>query len=66
MAQAAGAFRQVAWYHKRHPTFADALALGRKELWANATFYGLPADTETVKVPKAYMERLTDALCYAA
>jgi hypothetical protein len=26
----------------------------------------LPADTETVKVPKAFMERLTDALCYAA
>jgi hypothetical protein len=31
-----------------------------------ATFYGSPADTETVKVPKAFIERLTDALCYAA
>jgi hypothetical protein len=30
--QAAGTFRQVAWYRKRHPTFADALALVRKEL----------------------------------
>ncbi len=66
MTQAAGAFRRAAWYHKAHPTFADALALVRKELWAYATFYGLPADTETVKVPKAFMERLTDALCYAA
>jgi hypothetical protein len=36
-------------------------------LWAQEeTFYGSPADTETVKVPKAFMERLTDALCYAA
>ncbi len=67
MTQAAGAFRQAAWYHKSHPTFADALALVRKELWAKEqTFCGLPADTETVKVPKAFMERLTDALCYAA
>lgn len=67
MAQAASVFRQAAWYHKSHPTFADALAVVRKELWAQEeTFYGSPADTETVKVPRAFMERLTDALCYAA
>ena len=66
MRQAAGAFRQAAWYHKTHPTFADALALVRKELWAQEPFCGLPADTETVKIPKAFMEHLTDALCYAA
>jgi len=66
MTQAAGAFRRTAWYHKAHPTFADALALVRKELWAHTTFHGLPSDTETVKVPKVFMERLTDALCYAA
>jgi hypothetical protein len=67
MRQAAGAFRQAAWYDKRHPTFADALALVRKELWAReATFRESPADTETLKIPKAFVERLTDALCYAA
>jgi hypothetical protein len=65
--QAAGAFRRVAWYHKRHPTFADALALVRKELWAQEqTFYGSPAHSDTVKVPRVIMERLTDAICYAA
>ena len=67
MRQAVGIFRrQAAWYHKRHPTFADALALIRKELWAQETFYGSPAQSDTVKVPRAYLERLTDALCYAA
>jgi DDE superfamily endonuclease len=66
MAQATGAFRRTAWYHKAHPTFAEALALVRKELWAHTTFHGLPSDAETVKVPKVFMERLTDALCYAA
>jgi hypothetical protein len=67
MRQAAGTFRrQAAWYRKRHPTFADALALVRKELWAGATFYGSPAQTDTIKVPRAYVERLTEAVCYAA
>jgi len=66
--QPAGAFRrQAAWYHKRHPTFADALALVRKELWAaEQTFYGSPAEVDTVKVPRVFMERLTEAVCYAA
>ena len=68
MRQAAGALRRrAAWYHKAHPTFADALALVRKELWAQEqTFCGSPSATDTVKVPRAFVERLTDAVCYAA
>jgi hypothetical protein len=66
MTRAVGVLRQAAWYHKRHPTFSDALALVRKELWAHATFYGSPSATDTVKVPRAYVKRLTEALCYAA
>lgn len=69
MVQASGVFRrQAGWYHKAHPTFADALALVRKELWAQEeqTFYGSAAETDTIKVPRAYAERLTDAVCYAA
>jgi hypothetical protein len=66
MTQAASAFRRAAWYHKSYPTLADALALVRKELWASATFYGSPAETDTIKVPRAFVERLTDAVCYAA
>jgi hypothetical protein len=68
MGQAAGVLRrQAAWYRKRHPTFADALGLVRKELWAQErTFCGSPAETDTVKVPRVFMERLTEAVCYAA
>jgi DDE superfamily endonuclease len=66
MIQAADVFRQAGWYHKAHPTFADALALVRKELWANATFCGSSQETDTIKVPKAFMEHLTQTLCYAA
>ena len=66
MARTAGTVRQAAWYHKAHPTFSDALALVRKELWAEATFYGSPREADTVKVPRALVERLTETLCYAA
>src|SRR5215218_2143426 len=69
MVQASGVFRrQAGWYHKAHPTFADALALVRRELWAQEeqTFYGSAAETDTIKVPRAYVERLTEAVCYAA
>ena len=69
MRQAAGTFRRRAgWYPKVRPTFADALALVRKELWAQEqqTFYGSPAHSDTIKVPRAFVERLTEAVCYAA
>src|SRR5918995_2366488 len=61
------AVRRAAWYDKSRPTFSDALALVRKELWAQEqTFYGSPAQTDMVKVPRVFMERLADAVCYAA
>ncbi len=58
--------RRAAWYDKRLPTFSDALALVRKDLWAQETFRGSLSDTDTVKVPRAFVERLTEAVCYAA
>lgn len=66
-ARISNAARRAAWYEKAHPTFSDALALVRRQLWVQeATFCGSLADTETVKVPQALMQRLTDAVCYAA
>ncbi len=65
--KSANVVRRAAWYDKKHPTFSDALAVVRKELWAQeATFCGSLAETDTVKVPREFMERLTDAVCYAA
>jgi hypothetical protein len=66
MTQSMGAVRRAAWYLKPRPTFSDALALVRKELWAHATFRRSLADTETVKVPREFVEHLTETLCYAA
>jgi hypothetical protein len=60
--------RRAAWYEKEHPTFSDALALVRRELWAQqgATFCGSVQESDMVKVSREFMERLTDAVCYAA
>jgi hypothetical protein len=66
MAQATGTFRRAAWYHKAYPTFSDALALVRKESWAHTTFCGSPVEAETARVPRVFMERLTEAIFYAA
>jgi hypothetical protein len=66
MALSTEAVRQAAWYRKPHPTFADALALVRKELWAHATFRRSLREPDTVKVPRAFVEHLTETLCYAA
>ena len=56
------------WYHKKHPTFTDALALVRNELWAQeeATFHGTSRENDTVKVSREFVEGLTEAVCYAA
>jgi hypothetical protein len=68
MAQGTGTVRRAAWYDKLYPTFSDALALVRKELLAQerATLYGSAQEDDTVKVPREFVERLTDAVCYAA
>ena len=66
MGPAGDLVRQAAWYPKPLPTFSDALALVRRELWAQATYCMSTCDPEVVEVPRALVERLTDALCYAA
>jgi hypothetical protein len=66
LSRSAGAIPLPTWSRKDHLTFADALALVRRELRAHQSFR-LPADTtDAVKVPRVLIERLTDALCYAA
>ncbi|MDP8951272.1 MAG: hypothetical protein M3N18_03360, partial [Actinomycetota bacterium] len=65
-ARFSSATRPAAWYDKRHPTFSDALALVRRQLCRETTLCGSYRDTETVKVSRELMERLTDAVCYAA
>jgi hypothetical protein len=66
MAWSVQTVRRAAWYRKPRPTFSDALALVRQELWAHATFRGSLREPDTVEVPRSLVEHLTETLCYAA
>ena len=58
--------RQTAWYSKLLPTFSDALAVVRHQLWQAVTFHTSPSNTDMEKVPRSLLHRFTEALCYAA
>jgi len=59
-------FRTAAWYVKERPTFSDALAVIRRELWSTCHFSMSAFTEEIVKIPRSVFERLTDTVCYAA
>ena len=59
-------FRTAAWYVKERPTFSDALAVIRRELWSTCHFSMSAFTEEIVKIPHSVFERLTDTVCYAA
>jgi hypothetical protein len=58
--------RQAAWYVKERPTFADAIAAVRHELWEYALFCTLSPKTDVRKLQQALLQRFGDTLCYAA
>ncbi len=58
--------RRSAWYEKALPTFSDALAAVRRELWHAEDFVISEPETQTLKMSRATWQRLTDVLAYAA
>ena len=66
MGPTADLVRQAAWDHQPLPTFSDALALVRRERWSQAAYCMSAREPAVVEVPRAFVERLPDALCYAA
>jgi hypothetical protein len=58
--------RQAAWYRKPLPTFADALALVRQQLWPVSISYLSSATPDMLIIPKSLFHRLTETLAFAA
>ena len=58
--------RTAAWYAKARPTFADAIAVVRRELWSACYFSRSEPNSEVIEIPRSLFERLTDTVCYAA
>ena len=57
--------RQSAWYAKPLPTFSDALAAVRLELWRDQTFQVSRLNRYIAKLPKAIFSRFAHTLCYS-
>jgi hypothetical protein len=58
--------RPAAWYTKTLPTFVDALALVRQQLWPVGISYLSPPQPDLITIPRALFHRLTTTLAYAA
>jgi DDE superfamily endonuclease len=55
--------QRVRWYSKSDPTFSDALALVRRELWTSPTFATSRQDREITKIPAGLLNRLILVAC---
>ncbi len=58
--------RQAAWYRKTQPTFSDAIALVREQLWHPANFCTSHSERHLMKIPPTLFAGLCQAACYAA
>ena len=56
--------RQTAWYHKPQPTFSDALALVRQQIWQQECFCIAGPHSDNLKLAAKFQNRLLSALCY--
>lgn len=56
--------RSTAWYRKLEPSFADAIALVRKQLWTELKFVNYPVKTGVVEFPESILHGLVDTICY--
>ena len=54
---------RVRWYPKAEPTFSDALALVRRELWTSPTFATSPHHRESAKNTDRLLNRLINVAC---
>jgi hypothetical protein len=58
--------RQAAWYVKPLPTFSDALAIVRQQLWQHLYFQPSHFQGEVRKIPVKALECLRNAVCYTS
>jgi hypothetical protein len=58
--------RQAAWYRKNVPTFSDALAVVRRQLWKQTLSQRSFSIHDITKTQDECIQRFADMLCYAA
>ena len=55
--------RRSAWYAKENPTFSDALASVRRELWTWSLFCTCPLKAQVQEIQGAFLRRFSAGLC---
>jgi hypothetical protein len=58
--------RNAAWYEKEVATFSDAIGCVRQQIWEFQSFQTSENEYEVIKIPRSFLETLTDTLCFAA
>ena len=56
----------TAWYHKEQPTFSDALAAVRVQIWEQRKFCISDQQSDIIQIPRALLSELTTLLARAA
>jgi hypothetical protein len=57
--------RRAAWYQKPAPSFSDALAFLRLQLWPARLIWRSPAQLDMLEIPRGRLACLTDTLAFA-
>jgi hypothetical protein len=60
------AIQPTAWYHKEQPTFSDALAAVRVQIWEQRKFCISDQQSDIIQIPRALLSELTTLLARAA
>src|SRR5580700_1775418 len=58
--------RTAAWYPKAVPTFSDAIAAVRREIWAHQISFMSRPHRDRIEIPQHIWQRMQNALAYAA
>ena len=58
--------RSAVWYEKRVATFSDAIGCVRQQIWEQESFQTSENEWEMIKIPRSFLNTLTDTLCFAA
>src|SRR5262249_61946375 len=57
--------RTAAWYPKALPTFSDAIAVVRREIWVHQISFMSRPSRDHVEIPQHIWHRMQNALAYA-
>ena len=58
--------RTAAWYRKKVPTFSDAIAAVRRQIWEHQNIFMSRQGRDCVQIPREIWNRMADALAHAA